>query len=188
MARARRRWIREQGLLDPARLVFFDETSVNTNMVRPNGWGPRGVRLVGHVPMAHWQTLTFIAGFRQTGIVAPMVIKGAMNGQTFLAYIEQCVVPALKRRDIVVIDNVPFHKAAGVQKAIEAVGATLRYLPAYSPDLNPIELVFHPLKAFLRKAAERTVDGLNRSVGSFVRALVRSQCIEYFKHAGYKPV
>jgi transposase len=92
------------------------------------------VRLVGQVPMAHWQTLTFIAGFRQTGIVAPMVIKGAMNGETFLAYIEQCVVPTLKRRDIVVIDNVPFHEAAGVQKAIEAVGATLRYLPAYSPD------------------------------------------------------
>jgi hypothetical protein len=88
--------------------------AVNTNMVRPNGWSPRGVRLAGHVPMAHWQTLTFIAGFRQTGIVAPMVIKGAMNGQTFLAYIEQYVVPTLKRRDIVVIDNVPFHKTAGV--------------------------------------------------------------------------
>jgi transposase len=129
--------------------------------------------MVGHVPMAHWQTLTFIGGFRQTGIVAPMVIKGAMNGQTFLAYIEQCVVPTLKRRDIVVIDHVTFHKAAGVQEAIEAVGATLRYLPAYSPDLNPTELVFHPLKAFLRKAAERTIDGLNRSIGSFVRALAR---------------
>jgi transposase len=104
-------------------------------------------------------TLTFIAGFRQTGIVAPMAIKGAMNGQSFLACIEQCVVPTPKRRDIVVIENVPFHKAAGAQEAIEAVGATLRYLPACSPDLNPIELVFHPLKAFLRKAAERTIDG-----------------------------
>jgi transposase len=98
------------------------------------------------------------------------------------------VVPTLKRRDIVVIDNVPFHKAAGVQKAIEAVGATLRYMPAYSLDLNSIELVFHPLKASLRRAAEPTIDGLNRSVGSFVRALALSECIKYFKHAGSKPV
>jgi DDE superfamily endonuclease len=115
VARARRRWIREQGLLDPARLVFIDETAVSTNMVRPNGWNPRGERLVGHVPMAHWETMTFIAGFRQNGIVAPMVIKGAMNGEAFLAYIEQCLVPTLKRGDIVVIDNVPFHKTLGVQ-------------------------------------------------------------------------
>jgi transposase len=102
--------------------------------------------------------MTFIAGFRQTGIVAPMVIKGAMNGEAFLAYIEQRLVPTLKRRDVVVIENVPFHKAPGVQEAIEARGATLRYLPPYSPDFNPIEMVFHPLKTFLRKAAERTRD------------------------------
>jgi transposase len=136
----------------------------------------------------HWETMTFIAGFRQIGIVAPMVIKGAMNGEAFLAYIEQCLVPTLKRRDIVVIDNVPFHKASGVQEAIEAVGATLRYLPPYSPDLNPIELVFHPLKAFLRKAMEQTIDGLNRSIGSFIRTLAPAQCIQYFRHAGYEPV
>jgi hypothetical protein len=144
------------------------KTVVTTNMVRPNGWSSRGVRLVGHFPLAHWETMTFVAGFRQTGIVAHMVIKGAMNGQTFLAaYIEQSVVPTLKRRDIVVIDNVPFHKAAVVQKAMEGVGAT---------------------QAFLRKAAERTIDGLNRSIGSLVRALARSQFVEYFKHAGYESV
>ena len=157
-------------------------------MVRPNGWNPRGVRLVGHVPMGHWETMTFVAGFRQTGIAASMVIKGAMNGEAFLAYIEQCLVPTLRRRDIVVIDNVPFHKVLGIQEAIEAAGATLRYLPPYSPDFNPIELVFHPLKAFLRKAAERTIEGLNQSIGSFIRALAPSQCIEYFRHAGYDPV
>jgi transposase len=170
VARARRRWVREQGLLDPARLVFIDETAVSTNMVRPNGWNPRGERLVGDVPMGHWETLTFIAGFRQTGIVAPMVIKGAMNGEAFLAYVEQCLVPILKRRDIVVVDNVSFHKVVGVEEAIEAAGASLRYLPPYSPEFNPIELVFHPLKALLRKAAERTIDGL---VGA-MRALVHS--------------
>jgi transposase len=187
VARARRRWMREQGLLDPAHLIFIDETAVSTNMVRPNGWSPRGERLVGHVPMAHWKTMTFIAGFRQTGIVAPMVIKGAMNGEAFLAYIEQCLVPTLKRRDVVVIDNVPFHKALGVQEAIEARGATLRYLPPYSPDFNPIEMVFHPLKTFLRKAAERTIEGLQRCVRSYIRALDPSECMGYFTHAGYEP-
>src|SRR5271165_2436801 len=102
--RARRRWIREQGFLDPAHLVFIDETAVTTNMLRLNGWNPRGERLVSDAPMGHWETVTFIAGLRQTGVVAPMLIKGAMNGETFLAYIEQCLVPTLKRRDIVVVD------------------------------------------------------------------------------------
>src|SRR3981189_866477 len=136
VARARRRWGREQGLLDPAHLVFIDETAITTNMVRPNGWNLRGKRLVGDVPMGHWETLTFIAGFRQTGIVAPMVIKGAMNGEIFLAYVEQFLIPNLKRRDIVVVDNVSFHKVAGVEEAIQAAGASLRYLPASSPALT----------------------------------------------------
>ena len=188
MARARRRWIREQGLLDPARLVFIDETAVTTNMVRLNGWNSRGERLVGDVPMGHWETATFVAGFRQTGIVAPMVIKGAMNGAAFLTYIDRCLVPTLKRRDIVIIDNVSFHKVAGVEQAIQAGGAELRYLPPYSPEFNPIELVFHPLKTLLRKAAERTIDGLERRVGAFIRALDPAECIGYFRHAGYDPL
>ena len=157
-------------------------------MVRLSGWSPRGERLVGDVPMGQWETLTFIAGFRQTGIVAPMVTKGAMNREAFLAYIEQCVVPTLRRRDIVVIDNVSFHKVAGVEEAIRAAGAELRYLPQYSPELNPIELVFHPLKASLRKAAERTIEGLGRRIGSFIRALDPSECMRYFRHAGYEPL
>jgi transposase len=188
VARARRRWVREQGMLDPARLVFIDETAVTTNMVRLNGWNARGERLVGDVPMGHWETVTFIAGFRQTGIVAPMVIKGAMNGETFLAYIEQCLIPTLKRRDIVVIDNVSFHKVAGVEEAIRAGGAELRYLPQYSPEFNPIELVFHPLKVVLRKAAERTIKALQRRVGAFIRVLDPSECVGYFRHAGYEPL
>src|SRR6267143_3808945 len=188
VARARRRWIREQGFLDPAHLVFIDETAVTTNMLRLNGWNPRGERLVSDAPMGHWETVTFIAGLRQTGIVAPMLIKGAMNGEAFLAYIEQCLVPTLKRRDVVVVDNVPFHKVAGVEEAIQARGAELRYLPQYSPEFNPIELVFHPLKALLRKAAERTINGLQRRVGSFIRALDPSECTGYFRHAGYEPL
>jgi transposase len=188
VARARRRWIREQGFLDPAHLVFIDETAVTTNMVRLNGWNPRGERLVSDAPMGHWETVTFIAGLRHTGIVAPMLIKGAMNGEAFLAYIEQCLVPTLKMRDVVVVDNVPFHKVAGVEDAIQAVGASLRYLPKYSPDLNPIELVFHPLKTFLRKAAQRTIEGLNRYVGSYIRTLNPSEAMGYFKHSGYAPL
>jgi transposase len=188
VARARRRWVREQGLLDPAHLVFIDETAVTTNMVRLNGWNARGERLVGDVPMGHWETVTFIAGFRQTGIVAPMLIKGAMNGEAFLAYIEQCLAPTLKRKDIVVVDNVSFHKVAGVEEAIQARGAELRYLPQYSPEFNPIELVFHPLKTLLRKAAERTIDGLERRVGSFIRGLDPAECVGYFRHAGYEPL
>ena len=132
--------------------------------------------------------MTFIAGLRQTGIVAPMVIKGAMNGEAFLAYIEQCLVPTLQRRDLVVVDNVSFHKVAGVEEAIRAAGASLRYLPQYSPDLNPIELVFHPLKVSLRKAAERTIDGLQRSIRSYIRALDPSECMGYFRHTGYEPL
>jgi transposase len=188
VARARQRWVREQGLLDPARLVFIDETAVTTKLVRLNGWNARGERLVGDVPMGYWETVTFIAGFRQTGIVAPMLIKGAMNGEAFLAYIEKCLAPTLKRKDIVVVDNVSFHKVAGVQEAIQARGAELRYLPQYSPEFNPIELVFHPLKAFLRKAAERTIAGLERRIRSFIRALDPSECVGYFRHAGYEPL
>ena len=187
MARARRHWIREQGFLDPAHLVFIDETAVTTNMVRLNGWNQRGERLVSDVPMGHWETVTFIAALRQTGVVAPMLIKGAMNGEAFLAYIQQCLLPTLERRDIVVIDNVPCHKVAGVEEAIQAARASLRYLPKYSPDLNPIELLFHPLKSFLRKAAQRTIEGLSRCVGSYIRGLDPSECTAYFRHCGYEP-
>jgi transposase len=188
VARARQRWIREQGWLDTARLVFIDETAITTNMVRLNGWSPCGERLVADAPMGHWETITFIAGLRQTGIVAPMLIKGAMNGEAFLAYIEQCLAPTLKRGDIVVADNVSFHKVAGVEEALRRVGASLRFLPQYSPDLNPIELAFHPAKTCLRKAAERTIEGLHRCIRSFIRTLDPSECRRYFSHAGYDPL
>jgi transposase len=144
--------------------------------------------------MGHWQTVTFIAGLRQTGIVAPMLIKGAMNGEAFLAYVEQCLAPTLQRGDIVVADNVPFHKVAGVEEAIRAVGATLRYLPQYSPDLNPIELVFHPLKTFLRKAAElqsKACSGVSartfgRSIPLSVSAISDMQAMNHCDRDGLK--
>jgi transposase len=185
VARARRRWMREQGMFDPARLVFIDETAANTKMVRPSGRCARGERLVGRVPHGHWKTITFVGALRRNGMTAPLVVDGPMTGPTFLAYVEQGLAPTLKRKDIVVMDNLPTHKVAGVREAIEARGARLRYLPQYSPDLNPIEMAFSKLKAFLRKAAERTVRRLCRRIGSFARSLSALEAVNYFKHAGY---
>src|SRR5262247_3817257 len=186
VARARRRWMREQGMFDPARLVFIDETSANTKMVRLYGRCPRGERLVSHVPQGHWKTITFVAALRRHGMTAPQTIDGSMTGKKFLAYVEQCLAPTLKRKDIVMIDNLPAHKAAGVREAIEARGATLRYLPKYSPDLNPIEMSFSKLKARLRKATERTIPRLRRRIGVFARTLTARESCNYFRHAGYE--
>ena len=154
-------------------------------MVRLSGRCPRGERLVGRVPHGHWKTLTFVAGLRHDGMTAPCVIDGSMNGPTFLAYVEQCLVPTLKRNDIVIMDNLTAHKVPGVREAIEAARATLLYLPQYSPDLNPIEMSFSKLKAFLRKVAERTVAGLTRRIRSFYRNLPAHEALNYFRHAGY---
>lgn len=172
-------------MLDPARLVFIDETAVSTNMVRLRGRAARGVRLVGSVPLGEWKTITFVAALRHNKMTAPMVIEGAMNGEMFLAYVEQCLTRALKRNDIVVLDNFASHRVAGIREAIEKAGATLRYLPRYSPDLNPIELPYSKFKGFLRKAAERTVPGLYRAIRSFVPQLSARECANYFRHAGY---
>jgi transposase len=185
VARARRRWMREQGMFDPARLVFIDETCTNTAMVRRYGRCPRGERLIGYAPHGHWKTITFVAGLRMRGMTAPFVLEGAMNGPMFLLYVKRCLVPTLMRGDIVVMDNLPVHKVAGVAEAIEAVGATLLYLPPYSPDLNPIELAFSKLKAHLRKAAEHTIPGLLRRIGRVVKGFGRRECKNFLRHAGY---
>ena len=185
VARARRRWIREQGMLDSARLVFIDETAVSTNLARVRGRAPKGDRVIGTVPLGSWKTITFVAALRHNKMTAPMVVEGAMTGEMFRAYVEQCLAPTLKRNDIVVVDNFAAHKVSGVQEAIEKTGATLRYLPKYSPDLNPIELPYSKFKAFLRKAAERTVPGLYRKIRSFVPQLGARECANYFRHAGY---
>jgi transposase len=188
VARARRRWIREQGMLDPARLVFLDETAVSTNMARLSGRGPRSLRLIGRVPHGHWKTITFVAALRHDRMVAPFVVDGAMNSEIFLAYIQQCLVPTLKRDDIVMMDNLSAHKNPAIRDAIERARATLRYLPQYSPDLNPIEMPFSKFKAFLRKAAERTVPRLCRAIGAFVPSLDAQECANYFRHAGYASI
>jgi transposase len=172
-------------MLNPARLVFIDETAASTKMVRLNGRCQLGVRLIGHAPHGHWKTITFVAGLRNDGMVAPFVMDGPMNGLTFVAYVQQCLAPTLDRRDTVIMDNLAAHKVAGVREAIEAVGAHLRYLPQYSPDFNPIEQGFSKVKAHLRKAAERTVEGLCRRIGRIARSFNAQECANFFQHAGY---
>ena len=185
MAAARQRWRDEQPSFDPARLVFIDETGTTTNMARTRGRSRRGTRLIGRVPHGHWKITTFLAGLRCGEITAPFVIDRPMNGAIFLAYIRQCLVPTLAQGDIVVMDNLSSHKVAGVREAIEAAGATVRYLPPYSPDLNPIELLFAKLKALLRKAAEREIEALWDRIGKLLEAFNPHQCAAYLRHAGY---
>lgn len=185
VARARRRWMREQGMLDPARLVFLDETATSTNMVRLRGRCPRGQRLIAHVPHGHWKTITFVAGLRRRAVVAPLVLDGPMNATIFVTYLKECLAPKLKRGDVVIMDNLPVHRVAAVREVIEEAGAKLRYLPKYSPDLNPIEQAFSKLKAHLRKAAERTIPRLSRRIATLVAAFSRQECTNYFRYAGY---
>jgi transposase len=154
-------------------------------MVRRYGRCPRGARLVANVPHGHWKTLTLVAALRIDGISAPYVIDGAMDGPAFLAYVEQVLAPTLQQGDIVFMDNLRTHKVNGVEAAIEAVGATLRYLPAYSPDLNPIEQAFSKLKAALRKGAARTVETLWKLIGRLLKTFTPDECANYFRHAGY---
>jgi len=171
--------------LDPARLVFIDETAAKTNMARTHGYAPRGERLVAHVPYGHWHTTTFVGALRADGFIAPMVIDGAVNGELFLAYVERVLVPELRPGDVVVMDNLGSHKAAGVRRAIERAGGRLLYLPPYSPEFNPIETAFSKLKRLLRTAAERTVEGLWRAIGRLLDLFAPQECRNYFRHCGY---
>lgn len=168
-------------------MVFIDETWATTNMTRRYGRAPRGQRLVAAVPHGHWKTSTFVAGLRTSGLTAPLVVDGAMNGEVFLAYVEQTLAPTLDPGDIVILDNLSSHKVAGVRQAIEARGATLAYLPPYSPDLNPIEQAFAKLKALLRKIAARTIARLWDALGDLLNRFTPQQCLNYLVNAGYVP-
>jgi len=154
-------------------------------MIRLCGRSQRGQRLVDKTPHGHWKTSTLVAGLRSDGIVAPVVFDGPINGISFRAYLEQALVQVLRPGDIVVMDNLSSHKVAGVREAIEAAGATVRYLPSYSPDLNPIEMIFAKLKALLRKIAARTKDALSEAVGKVVDMVSSDDAAHCFRHAGY---
>ena len=180
-------WFNTQLDLDPVRLVFIDETWASTNMARRRGRAKKGERLRAGIPHGHWKTTTFVAGLRLTGMVAPLVLDGPINREAFQAYVNQVLVPELMPGDIVVMDNLGSHKGPAVRDAIEAVGATLLYLPPYSPDFNPIENAFAKLKALLRKAAERTVDDLWDAIADLIDLFIPQECANYFKAAGYDP-
>ena len=171
--------------LDIRHLVFIDETWATTNMTRRYGRSSRGSRLVAKVPHGHWKTTTFIGALRHDRLTAPTVIDGAINGPLFLAYVQQQLVPTLQPGDIVVMDNLGSHKVAGVRQAIERVGARVVYLPPYSPDFNPIEMVFAKLKHLLRKAAPRSVDALWNLLGQLLDAFPPDECERYLRHCGY---
>lgn len=185
MAAARVQWRATQSELDPARLVFVDETGASTKMARLYGRALRGERCVTAVPHGHWKTTTFVGGLRLSGMTAPMVLDGPMNGPAFLAWIEQELAPTLSTGDIVVMDNLPAHKPAAVRAAIEARGAELRYLPPYSPDLNPIEMAYSKLKALLKKAAARTIETLWKAIAEAIQKITQQDCLGFFKAAGY---
>ena len=180
----RERWFEEQLDLEPERLVFIDETWASTNMARRFGRAPRGQRLRMAVPHGHWKTTTFVAGLRLTGMVAPFVLDGPINRQAFEVYVERVLAPELSPGDVVVMDNLSSHKGARTRELIEAAGASLLYLPPYSPDFNPIENAFAKLKALLRKAAERTVAGLWDAIGRLLDLFTPSECANYFAAAG----
>ncbi len=187
MKEARASWALLQHGLDPAKLVFLDETGASTKMARLRGRSPRGERCRASVPHGHWKTTTLVAGLRLGGITAPGVIDGAMDGEMFTLYAEHFLAPMLHEGDIVILDNLPAHKATGARKAIEAVGATLMFLPPYSPDFNPIEQAFAKIKALLRKAATRTVETLETAIAEALTAFTPQECANYFANSGYEP-
>jgi len=174
-----------QPALDPSRLVFLDETWATTNMSPTRGRARKGERLICAVPHGHWHTTSFLCGLRSSGLVAPLVLDGAINGAAFLAYVEQFLAPTLSPSNVVVLDNLSSHKVNGVREAIEACGAALLYLLPYSPDLNPIELAFSKLKRLLRDAVERPVEALRQTIGRLLDRFSPTECASYIRHCGF---
>jgi transposase len=168
--------------------VFIDETWAKTNMAPLRGWFRRGQRLFAKVPHGHWKTMTFVAALRCDRIDAPCVIEGPINGETFLGYVEQFLVPTLSPGDIVIMDRLGSHRGRAVRNAIRSVGAHRLLLPPYSPDLNPIEQVFAKLKALLRKAGERTLEATWRRIGDLIGHFPPAECANYLTNAGYASI
>jgi transposase len=185
VAEARREWRKRQPWLDTTKLVFIDETWAKTNMARARGRCRRGQRLLAKAPYGRWRTTTFVGALRVSGLTAPFVLDRPINGQWFRAYVEEALAPTLEPGNIVVMDNLGSHKSPRVRAMIEARGASLVYLPSYSPDLNPIEMAFSKLKALLRKAARRNTDDLWSEIAAIIATITPQECKNYFKADGY---
>lgn len=188
MKAARKHWRTLQPQWERARLVFIDETGLNTKMARLYGRSLRNQRCVAAVPHGHWQTSTFIAALRCDGLAAPFLIEGAVNAEVFTAYLRQVLCPELKKNDIVILDNLSTHKISSVAELVAAEGAIVRYLPAYSPDLNPIEMAFAKLKAQLRQAAARSLAELQTAVADSLATFTPAHCQAFFRHARYASI
>ena len=182
---ARERWQQNQCDWQAAKLVFLDETGVATNMTRRYGRAQKGERCIDHVPHGHWHTNTFIAALRHDALEAPWLLDSPINGDAFLEYVRRVLCPTLRAGDMVVADNLSSHKVAGVREAIEACGATLAFLPAYSPDFNPIENFFAKLKALLRKNPGRSLQELLDGIATILQSVSAKECFNYFRAAGY---
>ena len=177
--------MRYRARIDPSRLVFLDETWTKTNMAPLRGWGPKGSRLRATAPYGHWNTMTFLAALHHNRIEAPWLLDGPINGERFLIYVEEVLAPTLRPGDIVIMDNLGSHKGKAVRAAIRKAGAHLIFLPKYSPDLNPIEQFFAKLKHFLRKTGARTIETVCAAIGELLGSVTSSECINYFRNAGY---
>ena len=188
MAAERATWKASQPEIDVHRLVFIDETGASTKMARLYGRSPYGRRCVAALPHGHWKTTTFVGALRATGMTAPMVLDGPMDGPAFEAYVTQVLLPTLRPGDIVVMDNLAAHKRPEVAIAIEAAGAKLLFLPPYSPDLNPIEMAFAKLKAALRKAAARSIEALIDAIAAALTTITAQECLKFFAEDGYDRV
>lgn len=182
---ARAAWAAAAPRLDPARLVFLDETAVRTDLVRRYGRGRAGERVIDHAPDGRWHTATCLCALRVTGVTAPVLFDGPLDGASFLAYIEQALVPTLTAGDLVILDNLSVHKSLAARQAVEAVGATLWFLPAYSPDLNPIELCFAKLKTLLRAARCRSYAAIHDALAALLPRFLPGECANYFAACGY---
>lgn len=187
MTRRRQAWAKDTKKTDPRRLIFLDESGAKTNMTRGYGWGSGGDRVVDATPHGHWCTTTMLAAIRADGVIrqACLALQGSMTGAVFRHYIEAMLAPTLRQGDIVVMDNLPSHKVAGVREAIESAGATLWYLPPYSPDLNPIERMWSKVKALIRKAKPRKTKALVTAIGQALQAVKERELPNYYKAAGY---
>ena len=188
IARRRARWRRHQRSIDPGRLVFIDETWTKTNMAPIRGWGEKGKRLIGKAPHGRWRTYTFLAALRSDRVEAPCLFDGPINGERFRAWVEQALVPTLGPGDVVVLDNLGSHKGKTVRRAIRDAGAHLLFLPAYSPDLNPIEQLFAKLKHWLRRQQARSYDTLCQVIASTLEATSPAECANYIRNAGYDSI
>lgn len=172
-------------MMDGSRMIFIDETAASTKMAQSHGWSVKGKRLIASVPHGHWCTSTAVAAIGAGGTICAAVQDGGMNKAGFVHWIGHVLRHHLRSGDVVVMDNLAAHKAKEVRQLIESVGATVRYLPAYSPDLNPIELAFSRVKRHLRRAARRTKEALQTAIGEALQSLTPTECQNYIRHCGY---